>query len=100
MTITADTRNIVCGRKLVFGDKEQIDSIKAENSRQAEELARKEEHEEAQKKGKLYTYRVYYTFTDQSSIEVEAVDSKDAEEIAWEKMSEEDADIVRVERIG
>jgi len=100
MSLTDDTRNIVCGRKLVFGDKEQIGAIKAENSRQAEELARKEKHEEAQKKGKLYTYRVHYTYTDESSIEVKAVDSEDAEEIAWEKMSEEDADIVRTERIG
>jgi PDZ domain-containing secreted protein len=76
--------SILCGRKIVFGDPEQIAAYKLMNFEAAKEEARGRKRAA----GKTKTYRVYVEISGDYSIEVEAVDEVEAKELALEEAIE------------
>ena len=73
--------NILCGRKIVFGDREQIAAYKQMNRRAAE----LEERDRKRATGETKTYRVHLDITGGYEIEVEAADEDEAKELALEE---------------
>jgi len=76
-------KNILCGRKLKVGDVEQIEKLKEMRLKSKME----EEREEKRQNGELNTYVVTISATAFQTIEVEALDDIDAENIASMKIN-------------
>jgi len=77
-------KNILCGRKLKFGDVEQIEKLKEMRLKSKME----EEREQKRQNGELNTYVVTISATAFQTIEVEALDDIDAENIASMKIND------------